>query len=844
MIVDGADGTSTVQRPTGERETFEFGPDPRFGMQAPLRTSWTTAMPSGKTRTVTSARQVDLADPDDPLSITRYVERATVNGRSSSVTYDPATQQVTGRSPSGAESVTKIDSGRRPLEFALPGMTPVTFAYDADGRVVKRKQGTREYTYTYNAQGFNDTMTDALSRVTSFAYDAAGRMVSRTEPGGRTVSMGYDGTGSVTRITPPGRPAHDLTYTKQGVISSYTAPGAAAMTLGYDADDNLTSLDRPGAGDATLTYDSGARLQQMVEAGRGETVGYDYEGPTGRRKRITAPGQAVDNTYDGSLLLNETFTGDAAGTIARTYDDELRITSSAVGTHAADYAYDADGLPVQAGELVTTRASNGLRTATALRSIQSTQTNDAFGEPTSVSSTGPANFAWAWSIERDAAARVTSETAGGVTTTYGRDDAGRLTRATRGGADVTYTYDSNGNRLTRSEGGQTVTGVYDEQDRLRQWGTTTYDYQDSGELSRKVVNGVGTTTYDYDARGNLRKAVLGDGTVMAYTADGLDRRTAVRKNGTVIARYLYGEGSGPSAEVSATGAVLTRYVYGSRTNVPDYMERGNDRFRFVLDSRGSVRAVVNADTGVVEQRITYDEFGRVLSDTKPGFQPFGYAGGLYDRDTGLVNFDARDYDPEVGRFTAKDPIGFDGGDTNLYAYAADDPVTFADPSGRIIPLIVGVIVAGGLINGAMAGASAAACGGSMGDVLSSAGRGFVTGAVSAGVGIGATALTGNPFIGGAAGGLAGEAVDQAFDQDLNVTELGVATATGSVVLSGRILPRRGRPKPKWFESRGPGKSKEFRQTYDQTIGQTGIDGVIGGSTASAANQAVGCSFCG
>jgi RHS repeat-associated protein len=65
----------------------------------------------------------------------------------------------------------------------------------------------------------------------------------------------------------------------------------------------------------------------------------------------------------------------------------------------------------------------------------------------------------------------------------------------------------------------------------------------------------------------------------------------------------------------------------------------------------------------------------------PGLQPFGYAGGLYDRDTGLVRFGARDYDPETGRWTAKDPIGFAGGDTNLYGYVANDPVNWVDPLG-------------------------------------------------------------------------------------------------------------------------------------------------------------------
>ena len=70
-----------------------------------------------------------------------------------------------------------------------------------------------------------------------------------------------------------------------------------------------------------------------------------------------------------------------------------------------------------------------------------------------------------------------------------------------------------------------------------------------------------------------------------------------------------------------------------------------------------------------------------MLDTDPGFQPFGFAGGLYDRDTGLVRFGARDYDPQLGRWTSKDTIGFGGGDTNLYGYVVGDPVNAMDPLG-------------------------------------------------------------------------------------------------------------------------------------------------------------------
>ena len=70
------------------------------------------------------------------------------------------------------------------------------------------------------------------------------------------------------------------------------------------------------------------------------------------------------------------------------------------------------------------------------------------------------------------------------------------------------------------------------------------------------------------------------------------------------------------------------------------------------------------------------------SDTNPTFGiPFGFAGGLHDRDTGLVRFGFRDYDPDIGRRTAKDPIGFAGGDTDLYGYVLNDPVNLIDPFG-------------------------------------------------------------------------------------------------------------------------------------------------------------------
>lgn len=159
-------------------------------------------------------------------------------------------------------------------------------------------------------------------------------------------------------------------------------------------------------------------------------------------------------------------------------------------------------------------------------------------------------------------------------------------------------------------------------------------------------------------------------------------------DGQLTQGFLYGpEALGPIAELDGQGNVRSRFVYGTNPVVPDYMVRGSTTYRIIHDQLGSPRLVVDAQTGAIAQEIAYDEFGRVLGDSDPGFQPFGFAGGLYDPDTGLVRFGARDYDAETGRWTAKDPIGFVGGDSNLYGYVLGDPVNGIDPTGLFLGFI-------------------------------------------------------------------------------------------------------------------------------------------------------------
>ncbi|MFI5365598.1 MAG: RHS repeat domain-containing protein [Candidatus Binatia bacterium] len=287
---------------------------------------------------------------------------------------------------------------------------------------------------------------------------------------------------------------------------------------------------------------------------------------------------------------------------------------------------------------------------------------------------------------RDALGRITekAESVSGESHTYDYNYhlAGRLTEAmTDGTPTAHYDYDANSNRIGGFNQQGSITASYDDQDRMLTSGSATYTYTANGELLTKT-DSTGTTTYSYDVLGNLMAVTLPDGTQIGYVLDGKTRRIGKKVNGTLMQGFLYDGQLRIVAELDGASNVVSRFIYGSKPNVPDYMIRGGAMYRIVSDQLGSPRLVVNAADGSVAQRMDYDEFGNVLVDTSPGFQPCGFAGGLYDRDTTLVRSGARDYDPQTGRWTTKDLVGLGPATANLYTYLLNDPLNSADPTGN------------------------------------------------------------------------------------------------------------------------------------------------------------------
>jgi RHS repeat-associated protein len=145
--------------------------------------------------------------------------------------------------------------------------------------------------------------------------------------------------------------------------------------------------------------------------------------------------------------------------------------------------------------------------------------------------------------------------------------------------------------------------------------------------------------------------------------------------------WLYRDDLSVAAELNGNGTLRHRYLYGTLGHSPDLLMHGDTAYRVITDHLGSVRAVVRTTDGVLVQRLDHDEWGVPTLDQGGSFQSLGYAGGLMDRETELVRFGARDYEPRAGRWTAKDPVGFRGWSTNLYRYVWDDPVGSTDPYG-------------------------------------------------------------------------------------------------------------------------------------------------------------------
>lgn len=698
-IVQSAGGNPRLTHSNGVIVEGSLVPDQRWRMQAPLTSNASIQLPSGLKMDISHSRLVLTNNADNPLTFMSINDSTRINGRLYRRRFESGTKLSTETSPAGRVVRTQFNGLGRISEVAIGDIAPTQYLYDSHGRISSVVSGGRSQLAAYDSFGRLASLTDPAGRTTSYEYDAADRLIRQAAPDGRAALFGYDSLGNLTTITPSGRPAHRFTYSSIGLESSYTSASGAARRYSYNLDRELTQIQEPDGSVVSFSYDTAGRLTSMATPHGPYSYGYGTDG--GTLQSINGPdGDSTTLAYDGFILKSATSTGLIPGRVEYTYNNDFRLSSNRVGdSQAISFGYDEDNLLVTAGSLTLSRSpQNGLLTGSALNNLTDQYTYNTHAETTGYAAAYNATPFFSASYTRDPVGRITgkAETIYGITTTetYGYDTSGRLISTSRNGETVaTYAYDVNSNRVSRVSPSESLAAVYDEDDRLLTYGTTSYTYNGNGQLANRTQNG-SATQYTYDVFGNLRRVTLPAGSVVDYMIDGQNRRVGKKVDSVMKRGWIYSDRHRPIAEVDGSGVVTTRFVYASRSNVPDYMIKGGTTYRIVSDPIGSPRVIMDATTGAVMQRLDYDEFGVVLQDTNPGFQPFAFAGGLYDSDTKFTRFGARDYDAETGRWTTPDPIDFAGGSANLYAYAFSDPVNFIDPTGTLTLPFVGWVDVG------------------------------------------------------------------------------------------------------------------------------------------------------
>lgn len=207
----------------------------------------------------------------------------------------------------------------------------------------------------------------------------------------------------------------------------------------------------------------------------------------------------------------------------------------------------------------------------------------------------------------------------------------------------------------------------------------------SNSLSKR--DGSIVTSLAYDALNQLVQVAKTGQTTQTYAYDDQGRR--IRKSvGGSATQYLY-NGSEIHGEYTTWSQANALYTHGPNTDDPLIRVAANDTRYYHHDGLGSVVATTDT-TGTLNAAQLYDAWGNPYQNAKLNSIPqYGYTGREPD-ETGMVYYRARYYDPSIGRFTQRDPIGLRGG-MNQYAYVGGNPVNLMDPSGNVPTTLQGWI---------------------------------------------------------------------------------------------------------------------------------------------------------
>ncbi len=708
-------GRTTIEYADGSITTLKFVADPRWGMMAPRLGYLQIEQPSGLTRSYSETVSVDV-DANDIYALNSQTISKSINGGSSSTEQYlrqssgvDTLHQIIYTSPLGRVISTTIDELGRDLRRVQAGLDDRVYNYNAEGQLLSATFGSEQYSYSYNGiTRLLESSTDIDNLSTLYSFDA-NAFSSRIEPpSGNGVDMSHDAQGRLTQLVPAKGSAstHNLLWRYDGELASYTPPAGVTTRHSYSADGRVTGSDVDASDPLTQTYryNTSYQLTSIDDDFGSATFSYaaqsrQYDVASYLQLDANALDQSTNYDYDGSLLTRMTIdnTGSANDVISYEYDGRFRPSiihfNPGSDNIALTLGWNDDDLLTQYGDFSMTRNANtalveSMDDGTASFSAGYNTRGYLSSQSLAISSADSITLA----LDYHDNGELASSTLGiGVSSSekhYVYDDDRQIAqvKASASAADnlEQYVYDANGNitSFSYNDGSNhSHTLSFNERDQVTARDGMVYSYDNRGSLSAR-----GGDSFVYDTQGRLLSATIGT-TTIRYGYDAVGRRTS-RSDASGTTEYFYGI-AGNAQLIShmreADGTLIVLYYdANARLIAFDRIGSSSERFYVTSDYNGSPLVITDAAGNVVIQR-EFTAYGIHFNETSTaGFDsPLGFAGGLEDSVTGLVRFGMRDYEPLSAHWTARDPILFQAGQANIYAYAQNNPVNNRDLSGLL-----------------------------------------------------------------------------------------------------------------------------------------------------------------
>ncbi|NOU68966.1 hypothetical protein GC096_33645 [Paenibacillus sp. LMG 31461] len=707
VVVNKADGSKEMTYTDGTKVTQKLESDPRYGMDAPILNQMKITTPDGRVVTYSETRAVER---DNQGRFTSLTQTYVVNGASSSVKYDATARTYVETSAEGLVKVSHLnDTGTIDrVDYPNQSLLSVIYTYDEHGRFQTISQGTHSITYAYNPGGELVSETDETGNRKEYGYNEAGFLTMIKQPSGKTYYKDYDKNGNPAQTTLPdgtiykqqynnlnqfntftpegGQPWLTLTHDAAGFVDKAILASGRALDYGFESGGSkrIQSMNDPDLNRSFVYGDATDRVTQMVSEQAGDpdlrqSVGYTYGG-----------GEVLQMVLQGVANATFDYSFDTGANVTNITNIRTTVTEEVYGqpktvVQNTQIGWDRDEQMTKFGPFQFTHETSGLISSITDGSFQILNSYDDLGKLEQRS--------YLWRGQLHSSSEFTYDTRGLLSdekqtftggaanqTHYDYDADGQMLASLKTGTDGTYnevySYDISKNRISKQVNGSALEmSSYDTIGQLQTVGSVGYAFDTDGFLTNR-----GGDTYRYGIRGELLEATV-TGNTYRYAYDAIGRRTA-REGGGDTEKYLYGH---PEFIHMLTGSidkngVLTTYFYNDEGLLIG-LEHDSQRYYVMTDNVGTPREVLNEEGDSVK-KLHYSSFGVLLSDSNPGFElKIGFAGGLEDRAVGLVHFGARDYDPVSARWTARDPILLDSGESNVYAYVSNNPIVLRDPCG-------------------------------------------------------------------------------------------------------------------------------------------------------------------